>query len=472
MTVRSTSIEFERIILVLVLGLFPVQIDLYQAGRCIGDVVSCPEDLTQLEAYAYVLNMQPWRVELWQQAGMTAYMLQDWDAAKELFTIAEEKNALDRQGKQLLAEAHLNSGDTDTGVEHMLALMDKDQLPVQDFRPLYDLLLAEFRIAEAEQVAQAWTAAEPQSADAQLRLGLVQLAQDHAEALSNLQLASALDSTLQPFVRDMDVAIAQAHLSDDSAYQQLLIGRELANQGYTLYAEILCVQAVKINPQYAEAWAMLGEMQQQNGRGDGFSALETAVDLDPQSTLVQSLMAIYWQRKGDPSQAMTYYEQLSAQQPEEFRWQVELAKATADSGDIPAGYELMLDVQEAFAEETQVWIDTANFCAAYGMDAATVGLASAKEALSRDPDNVAAMAAMGNVLFALSDFDSAQRYYQRALETDPQNAQLHFLLGKIYIEKENMELALYHLELAQVLVSQYSTLAVQIERTLESFQQP
>ena len=463
---------FFPLLVVLFLGLFPVQYKLYNAAQCIGNRISCPFGMNRLEAYAFVLEMQPWRTELWQQAGSAAYAVQDWDSAKMLLTTAAENKALDRQGQQLLAEVLLNSGDTQAGIEQMLILMDEKQLSTQGHRRLYELLLSDFRIEEAEQVAQAWLQKEPRSADAQLFLGLLQLSRDHFEALHNLELASALDGNLQPLVRDLDLAIAQAHLSDDAAYQQLLIGRELANQGHTVYAEILCAQAVKINPQYAEAWAMLGELQQQNGRSDGFEALETAIQLSPESALVQSLMAVYWQRKGDPSQAVTYYQQLTAQQPEEFRWQVELAKATADTGDIPAGYEIILEMQDHFPDEIQALIETANFCAIYGMDVDTVGLSAARDALAQEPESTAAMTAMGNVLFALSDFDSAQRYYQRALDLEPQNAQLHFLLGKVYLKKEQTTLAMYHLELAHALAPNYSVLAVQIERTMESLQNP
>lgn len=458
------------LILVLILGIFPVQTSLYIAGQCVGDAVSCPGNMTQLDAYATMIAMQPWRIELWLMAGKKAYEMGEWAQAEELLTNAQEKGVLDRQGRQMLAQTHLNLGETDTGIEQMQALMQQGQLPAQDFRKLYGLLLDQFRVLEAEEVALAWVDEEPRSADAQLSLGLIQLARDHFAAIKNLEIATALDTDLQGFVRDLDLVIAQAHLSDDGAYQQLLIGRELANQGYPLYAEILIAQAVKMNPQYAEAWAMLGELQQQNGRSDGFTALETAVELDPDSTLVQSLMAIYWQRQGDPTKAIAYYEQLSAQQPEEFRWLVELAKATADAGDIPAGYEIILEVGENFADETQVWIETANFCAEYGMDVSTVGLDAAREALSREEDNVDALTAMGNVLFALSDFDSAQRYYDCGIDQEPGNAMLHYMLGRVYLQKENTSLAVYHLELAQALTPTYSTLYAQIERTLEALQ--
>ena len=478
---RPRNAEFARIIklmnkakiiipliLVLILGIFPVEINLYTAGQCVGDVVSCPSGVTQLDAYATMIKMQPWRSELWLMAGKTAFEMGEWTQAEEFLTIAEEKGVLDRQGKQMLAEVYLNIGDIDTGIEQMLMLMQRGQLPAQDYRELYAMLLDQFRVVEAEEVALTWVEEEPRSADAQLFLGLVQLTRDHFSAIKNLEIATALEPELQGFVRDLDLVIVQAHLLDDGAYQQLLIGRELSNQGYPLYAEILVAQAVKMNDQYAEAWAMLGELQQQNGRGDGLAALETAVQLAPESTLVQSLMAVYWQRQGDPTQAMDYYEQLSTRQPEEFRWQVELAKATADAGDIPAGYELILDVRDTFSDEIEVWIETANFCAAYGMDVGTAGLDSAREALSRDQDNVDALTAMGNVFFALSDFDSAQRYYDRGINEEPQNAMLHFMLGRVYLEKENTTLAIYHLELAQALSPSYSTLFAQIERTLEA----
>ncbi|MEE4195715.1 MAG: hypothetical protein V2J07_11005, partial [Anaerolineae bacterium] len=141
------------LILILILNIFPTEVRLYNAGQCIGNSVSCPTDMSQLDAYTIVVERQPWRTDLWAMAGKTAYLQENWGKAKELLSTAAEKGALDRQGRQMLAEVYLNLGETDTGIAYMQSLMEEEQLPAQDYRELYRLLLAQLRVVEAEEAA-------------------------------------------------------------------------------------------------------------------------------------------------------------------------------------------------------------------------------------------------------------------------------------------------------------------------------
>lgn len=456
------------LLLALALGIAPVDTSLSAAQRCLHDTADCPADLSLLQAHEIVLKNQPWRVDLYPSAGMSAYAQEEWQTAIDYLTQAEARGLLDAAGLHTLALAYDHNGESESAIQRWLALLDDPHAPIDHLPALYQTLLASFRVEEAQQVLQGWLAREPENAAVWAQLGLLQFTQSHAEALRSLQTAAAYDPSYQPLVRQLDLASAQALLSAQPAYQQLTIGRELANQGYPLQGEILIAQAVKDDPNYAEAWALLGEMQQLNGHGDGLTALENALALNPDSPLVQGLLAIYWQRQGDAARALAFYRQLAQAEPQSLHWQVELARATADSGDIPAGYAIMQSVVDAFSDQAQAWVALADFCAAYGMEVSAVGLPAARQALLMEPDDPRALTAMGHVLFALSDVNSAQRYYERALAIEPDSAALHYALARVWVQKQQPARARYHLQQALTLLPPNAALVTSIERVLEN----
>ena len=456
------------LLLALALGIAPVDISLSAAQRCLYNPADCPADLTPLQAHEIVLADQPWRVDLYPSAGRSAFAQGDWPAAIDYLTQAEALDLLDADGLHTLSLVYDNTGDSETAIQRWLTLLDDPQAPIDHLPALYQRLLNDFRVEESLRVLQGWLAREPENAAVWVQLGLLQFTQSHAEALRSLQTAATLDPAYQPLARQVDLVSAQALLSPEAAYQQLTIGRELANQGYPLQAEILIAQAVKADPNYAEAWALLGEMQQLNGHGDGLMALENAMGLNPDSPLVQSLLAVYWQRQGDAAQALDFYRQLAQAEPQSLHWQVELARATADSGDIPAGYAIMQAAVETFSDQTQAWVALADFCATYGMEVSAVGLPAARQALLLEPETPQALTAMGNVLFALTDFDSAQRYYERALDVQPDSPALHYALARVKVQKQQPASARYHLQQALTLLPPNAALVTSIERMLES----
>ena len=280
-----------------------------------------------------------------------------------------------------------------------------------------------------------------------------------------------MDQDLNPTVLMIQRAVSQAHLQDDPAYQQLIIGRELNKLGYMLHAELLFVQAVQLNPSYAEAWAFLGEIQQQNGR-DGLPALEKAFALDPDNFLARSLLALYWQRQQEPEKALEIFKQFVEEYPDQLIWQVELAKATAQNGDIPEGLEILFDaLNDAPDNDAFIHIELANFCASYNIELTTIGLPNARKALLIEGDTLRSLNAMGNILFALNDLDSAERYYMRALEQEPGNLNSLFQLGMIAYLRENADSARYYFQTVLSLSSPYSELYAAAQRMLESLGQ-
>ena len=138
---------------------------------------------------------------------------------------------------------------------------------------------------EYHQAAQLWQQAleaDPGSAHAHYQLGLIQSLTNPEEAADHLQQAIALDPGLEPSARKVLDALRQAKVVDDRAYQLTITGQAFASLEEWDLAQAALETAVGLDPEYAEAWAYLGEIRQQTGSGNSLDALREAVSLDPE----------------------------------------------------------------------------------------------------------------------------------------------------------------------------------------------
>ena len=459
------------ILIAISLGLFPIKSSVYEASHCLQTSSACSNGENSTTSYQHILAVEPWRVDLWEKLAQTEMEEENWDTAIIAYQKANDLDVLSSEGNSLMGFAFLNSGQEEMALQHWLSIIKADQASSSLYEKVYPMLLNNLEIETAEEVIASWAAFEPNNAQVQLQYGLLKLLRSHDKAVDILKTAGTLDQDLNPTVLMIQRAVSQAHLQDDPAYQQLIIGRELNKLGYMLHAELLFVQAVQLNPSYAEAWAFLGEIQQQNGR-DGLPALEKAFALDPDNFLARSLLALYWQRQQEPEKALEIFKQFVEEYPDQLIWQVELAKATAQNGDIPEGLEILFDaLNDAPDNDAFIHIELANFCASYNIELTTIGLPNARKALLIEGDTLRSLNAMGNILFALNDLDSAERYYMHALEQEPGNLNSLFQLGMIAYLRENADSARYYFQTVLSLSSPYSELYAAAQRMLESLGQ-
>lgn len=459
------------ILIVISLGIFPIKASIYEASHCLQTSSTCSNGENSITAYQHILAVEPWRIELWEKLAQTEMEEENWDAAITAFQKANDLDSLSPQGNSQVGFALLNAGQEERAIDHWLSIIEAGQASSSLYEKVFPILLKNLQIDIAEEVITSWAVFEPDNAQVQLQYGLLKLLRSHDEALDILKTAGTLDQDLNTTVQMIQRAVSQAHLQDDPAYQQLIIGRELSKLGYLLHAELLFVQAVQLNPSYAEAWAFLGEIQQQNGR-DGLPALEKAFALDPDNFLTRSLLALYWQRRQEPEKALEIFKQFVEEYPDQIIWQVELSKTTAQNGDIPEGLRILLKaLKNAPDNDAFIHIELANYCAAYNIELNTVGLPSARTALLIEGDTLRSLNAMGNILFALSDLNSAERYYLRALEQEPGDLNSLFQLGMIAYLRENADNARYYFQTVLSLSPPYSEIHDAAQRMMDSFSQ-
>jgi tetratricopeptide (TPR) repeat protein len=97
-----------------------------------------------------------------------------------------------------------------------------------------------------------------------------------------------------------------------------------------------------------------------------------------------------------------------------------------------------------------------------------LGLPAARLAVQFDDRNPDFLVSMGQVLLALDDEMNAVKFFQRALAVNPSFATAHFHLGIIYSNRNDNDLAVYHLQ--QVLLyADNLSLVDQTERLLSIY---
>ena len=97
-----------------------------------------------------------------------------------------------------------------------------------------------------------------------------------------------------------------ALLETDEASRLVIIGRGLGWWTSGRWQRQAYRQAVAADGENAEAWAWLGEAEQQLGQ-DGRAELDQALSLDRKNPIVRSLRGLYWMRQGRPVQALSEY---------------------------------------------------------------------------------------------------------------------------------------------------------------------
>jgi tetratricopeptide (TPR) repeat protein len=309
-------------------------------------------------------------------------------------------------------------------------------LPVHRQQADYPAVLADL---------QALTDLQPDDAGLQYQLGLVLAALQPEEALSHLSRAAELDPSLAEQTDKLAQNIRIARLKDDPAFTLLEAGRALgALNEWALAAEAFR-RATQTRPDYAEAWAYLGEARQQlpeaQAGGDGLAELDYALQLDPKSLSAHMFLSLYWQRQGQLDRALDYLDQAASLYPDNPTLHTEMGHVLALQGDLPAAQQAYQQAIELAPQDPIYYRLLAAFSLAHNYQVSQVGLPAARKALLLSPNDPASLDMLGQVLLELGDSTSAKRFLERAVLQQPRYAPAHLHLGLIYVIEGNRQAA-------------------------------
>ncbi len=172
--------------------------------------------------------------------------------------------------------------------------------PPADFQATAEAYLRADDLDAAAQVWRETLKENPDDPAAHYQLALILLLDDTESAAIRLERIESLPEYADQVSR-LRAALRQASVIDDHAYTLTIIGQALASVGEWRLAQIAFERAVEQNPDYAEAWAYLGEARQQNEEEDALEALLTAYALKPDAFAVNLFLSMYYRRtRGNP----------------------------------------------------------------------------------------------------------------------------------------------------------------------------
>jgi tetratricopeptide (TPR) repeat protein len=292
--------------------------------------------------------------------------------------------------------------------------------------------------SKAAEYLQKYVAAYPvEDAGAHYRLGLLLILSDPDRARKELIDASQLDPQLDPAVQTLRSALNLASLAETDSARYVILGRGLGLVNEWQLARAMFESAVEANDKNAEAWAWLGEANQQTGAPAGGSAeLEQALKLDPNSPAVRGLRGLHFQRSGNFRQALIEFQSAAALEPENPAWLASIGEAYAKLGDLISALESYQTATTLAPEDASYWRLLAIFCAQNNIHITDVGVPAAEKVVVLTPADTTTLDLLGWVLTLAAYHEEAEQNLVRALELDPQNASAHLHLGMLYLQTD------------------------------------
>ena len=316
------------------------------------------------------------------------------------------------------------------------------------------LMLALPRLEEAQDLefeAYATIQAQPREAErsqASIYRAALRLAtRNPDEAREQFEGIAASEGPFASQARELASAIRAAQLEENKAYTFTLLGQAFARvEAWEQSAQAL-EQAVAADPNYAEAWAYLGEARQQAGLEGGREALQEATSLNPASVSVNLFQALFWQRQGDFERANRHLHISRMIEPANPQLWIELGHNQVLAGNLLEAREYYQQAVELEPQNPALWKQFAHYSLSNHIFVEEVALPAAERALSlaaTDPEalNLAAQAywqldyGRGLVL----------RFLDAALSQNSNYAEAHLLSGIVHLELGQAQQAREHLE--------------------------
>ncbi len=398
-----------------------------------------------VQALDALLELQPWREELFEPLGDLRQQTGDMSGAMDAYEAARQAGSLSAQGAVNLAALFVNHQQNDRARDLLVEFTGENRFDGATFPKVIDLLQVSGRPEDLLLALAAWLEQDPTNAQALYLKGIYLAPTDAAGAALALEQAGAKDARYQASAMTLLKALDATAAEADPGLAALEIGRGLVEVEEWHAAEAAFERCVAVRPDLAESWAFLGEARQKLGM-PGSEEIERALALSPDLNTVQALAAIHYRRAGRPDVSLVYLHAAANEEPGSAYWQVELGKALSDLNDIQDALLHFLKATELEPGIAQNWIELARFSLNFNIEVERVGLPAARKALTLAPEDANALDIMGALLFSQNDLASAERFLQQSLQQDAANADAQLHLGQVYLATGDLAAARPYLD--------------------------
>lgn len=386
----------------------------------------------------------PWRPELLEQAAMAMSHVNN-DEAIALFEKARERGALSADGWDMY------------GFQYWATSRDQEALTIWSaglkHYPTYRQFYASMHLAyrqlqdfpqEQTSLAQ-WLDSANGTAMEHYELGELLMASSSDKARAELRRAVSMEAGYADAVETLETSLTLADLEASPSRRLVIIGRGLGLVNGWPLAQYDFQQAVNADPQDAEAWAWLGEAQQQN-KQDGKAALDEALELDPKDAIVRALRGLYWKRHGEYAQQLEEYQTAAQIEPDNPQWQAALGEAYTLQGDMVAALAAYQKATALAPNEATYWRLLALFCADNGVQVYDLGLPAARKAAELAPKDPQVLDALGWSYAQAGLLSTAVETLVQAASLSPDSASLHLHLAEAYLRQGDQSSAYQQLK--------------------------
>ncbi len=153
---------------------------------------------------------------------------------------------------------------------------------------------------------------------------------------------------------------------------------------------------------------------------------EAALKINPKLLQVQNNLALAYGQLGDLNQAVAHFK-LALQGTNTPGILMNLGGVYQRQGRLDDAMQCYRQVTAEFPAEVEPWRRLADALSA--MDQPGEVIATYRQALSSNPNNVTLLLALGNAYYSQTNYEGAADCFRNALKTDPGNAGLHYNLG-------------------------------------------
>jgi tetratricopeptide (TPR) repeat protein len=291
---------------------------------------------------------------------------------------------------------------------------------------------------KAAEVLTVWLTRHGDDVEARYRLGLIRAALDPGGALELLAGLQSAPAPLGQNAKSLEAVIHAAGAFHDAAYLSARTGEELIRLGEPALALETLARAIEQNPQYGDAYSLLGLAQESTGADPGES-YRLGVQYAPDSAVACWLYGSWLQKKGEVQLARWWLLRAWEDQPGDWRMALALADADFASGDIGGAEKWLLRAVQSHPEDPDAWIAMASFYIENDLRVKESGIPAARQAVLLAPENDRALDLLGLGWLKAGDLPEAERFFRKALEQNPDSPAAHLHLALLLLEEGKTE---------------------------------